>query len=117
MAHLTRRGPAGTSAMTMASTVTDAAIECPDGNDAPLVATREPGGPWPRPPTRLAGTRRTPPAQGQALAPPDVIDQHRPGLERDRLVNEDGQARRGAGDEAELISNAPTRDGIHPHQH
>ena len=30
--------------MTMATTVTDAAIECPEGNDAPLVATSEPGG-------------------------------------------------------------------------
>ena len=38
------RRPAGTSAMTAANTVTDVAIACPDGNDAPLVATSEPGG-------------------------------------------------------------------------
>lgn len=30
--------------MTAATTVTDAATACPDGNDAPLVATNDPGG-------------------------------------------------------------------------
>ena len=30
--------------MTAATTVTVAAIECPDGNDAPLVATSDSGG-------------------------------------------------------------------------
>jgi hypothetical protein len=40
----TRRLPAGTRAMTAAMTVTDAAIECPDGKDAPLVAMSDPGG-------------------------------------------------------------------------
>ena len=42
--HQVRRLPAGTRAMTAATTVTDAAIACPDGNDAPLVATGGPGG-------------------------------------------------------------------------
>ena len=30
--------------MTAATTVTEAAMECPEGNEAPLVATSEPGG-------------------------------------------------------------------------
>jgi hypothetical protein len=30
--------------MTAATTVTDPAMACPDGNDAPLVATSDPGG-------------------------------------------------------------------------
>ena len=36
--------PGGTSAMTAATTVTEAAMACPEGNDAPLVATSDPGG-------------------------------------------------------------------------
>ncbi len=40
----TLRLPGGTRTMTAANTVTDAAMEWPDGNDAPLVATRDPGG-------------------------------------------------------------------------
>ena len=39
-----RRLPGGTRAMTAATTVTDAATAWPDGNDAPLVATSDPGG-------------------------------------------------------------------------
>ena len=42
--HQARRLPAGTRAMTAAKTVTEAAMACPDGNDAPLVATSDPGG-------------------------------------------------------------------------
>ena len=42
--HATRRRPGGTSAMTAATTVTEAAMECPEGNDAPVVATSDPGG-------------------------------------------------------------------------
>jgi hypothetical protein len=42
--HQVRRLPAGTRAMTAATTVTDAAMACPDGNEAPLVATSDPGG-------------------------------------------------------------------------
>ena len=30
--------------MTAATTVTEAAMECPEGNEAPLVATSDPGG-------------------------------------------------------------------------
>ena len=44
MAHAIRRRPGGTSAMTAATTVTEAAMACPEGNEAPVVATSDSGG-------------------------------------------------------------------------
>src|SRR5207248_11036515 len=42
--HTYLRGPSGNSAITAATTVTDAATAWPDGNDDPLVCTSDPGG-------------------------------------------------------------------------
>jgi hypothetical protein len=42
--HRRRLGPAGTNARTAATAVTVMAMGCPEGNNAPVVATSEPLG-------------------------------------------------------------------------
>src|SRR5205809_8113638 len=42
--HQYRLGPSGNRAITMATTVAEAARACPDGNDPPLTSTSEAGG-------------------------------------------------------------------------
>jgi hypothetical protein len=79
----------------------------------------------PRLPGRLQAPIRLPrprgaggavPAEGQALGPPDAPDQVGSRLERDCGVYRDGRQGRRAGDEAELIGDAPAGEGVHPHQ-